>query len=208
MNLTHSARLLFIGLITQADDAGRGCADPRKLRATIFPGDEAVTADGLASLLAELEKQRLVQLYESADHGRLFAIVTWKTHQKIDRPRASIYPAMRADSPSVQRSFVEDSSKAREGSDLKGSDLKGSERISLSETDVLKKLPEQRKQNGMLSLSKDERAKKCAEWLRNDPGTPHATLVRSYHLTLDEVAAIAESIHTTGKNDESSNAAT
>jgi hypothetical protein len=37
MNLSHGARLLFIGLITQADDEGRGIADIRRSRPSIFP---------------------------------------------------------------------------------------------------------------------------------------------------------------------------
>lgn len=111
MNVSRDARLLFVGMITQADDAGRGSADARKLRGQIFPGDDDLTLDALSQLLAELERERLVVLYE-VDGDLLFALPTWSKHQKIDRPSPARYPARRLgdDSSNPPRTLDEGSS--------------------------------------------------------------------------------------------------
>ena len=91
MNLPHPARLLFIGLITQADDEGRGSADARRLKAAIFPGDD-VTAAEVSGWLVEVVAQKLAVTYDGGEHGPLYFIPTWCDHQSIDRPRPSRYP--------------------------------------------------------------------------------------------------------------------
>lgn len=128
MNLTHGARLLFLGLITQADDEGRGIADPRKLKAAIFGGDDITSAD-VRRMLDELAGQRLANLYEDASHGNLYELPSWKNHQSIDRPRKSSYPSPKeaAEIASARRAFVESNTIIREGSDRTGPEGKGRE---------------------------------------------------------------------------------
>jgi hypothetical protein len=92
MNVDHSTRLLFIGLITQADDHGRGTADPRRLKAAIYGGDD-ITSSSVRRWLDELVAQNLVVIYETASHGLLYELPSWKTHQKIDRAKQSAYPS-------------------------------------------------------------------------------------------------------------------
>lgn len=91
MNLSHSARLLFVGLITQADDDGRGSADARRLKAAIFGGDDCTAAD-VGDWLRQVEAQGLAILYSDDDHGALYQLTGWQNHQSIDRPRKSNYP--------------------------------------------------------------------------------------------------------------------
>jgi len=128
MNLSHGARLLFIGLITQADDEGRGVADPRKLKAAIFGGDDITSAD-VRRMLDECSTQRLAAIYEDASHGMLYELPSWKSHQSIDRPKKSAYPsASEARKPEiVRRTLVEPHTINREGSDLNGSEWNGGE---------------------------------------------------------------------------------
>lgn len=90
MNLSHSARLLFLGLITQADDEGIGSADARKLKAVIFGGDDVSQAD-LAKWLEEIAGQRLAVLYEVDGYGRLYYLPSWKEHQKVPKPTPTRY---------------------------------------------------------------------------------------------------------------------
>ena len=90
MNLSHSARLMFIGLITQADDDGRGLADVRRLKAAIFPGDD-ITSKQVSDWLSECKDQALVVLYDTAQHGSLYQLTGWH-HQKIKKPTPSAYP--------------------------------------------------------------------------------------------------------------------
>lgn len=126
MNLSPGARLLFIGLITQADDAGRGNADARSLRAAIFPGDELPIAD-VEVFLQELADQGLAQLYAAETGAKLYCLPTWKRHQRIDKPQPARYPA-----PDGTEPFPEHSKNApvlfSEGSRLKGEEGMGEER--------------------------------------------------------------------------------
>ena len=92
MNLSHPARLLFIGLITQADDEGRGIADPRKFKAAIFGGDDEITSAKVLELMAEIESQALCITYDGAGHGRLYALPTWHDHQYVAKAKSSAYP--------------------------------------------------------------------------------------------------------------------
>ena len=113
MNLEHSSRLLFIGLITQADDEGRGSADVRRMKAAIFGGDD-VTSTDVRRWLDEISKQGLCVIYNDEKHGLLYALPSWPQHQSIDRPRKSQYPPP-PESPPVQRSFDELDTSPREG---------------------------------------------------------------------------------------------
>lgn len=123
MNLSHGARLLFIGLITQADDDGRGSSDARKLKAAIFGGDD-VTLAQVAEWLSELATQRLAVIYEADGYGSLYWLPSWAEHQYVQKPTPSRYP------PPVDNSLPERYRNAigtlpgdrKDRKDLKGSD--------------------------------------------------------------------------------------
>lgn len=91
MNLTFPARLLFIGLITQADDDGYGSSDVRKLKAAIFGGDD-ITLDQVSEMLSEIARQRLVVIYEADGYGALYWLPSWREHQYVQKPTPSRYP--------------------------------------------------------------------------------------------------------------------
>jgi hypothetical protein len=87
-----SARLTFIGLWTYVDDNGVGLADPRLIRASVWPLEEAPdilqrTREDLQSLHAA----RLVTLYEASGKA-LVAVSNWSEHQKVSHPRKPRYP--------------------------------------------------------------------------------------------------------------------
>lgn len=86
-DLPLSARLTFIGLWTYVDDNGVGPADPRLIRAAVWPLEE--TPDILQRTredLQRLQEARLITLYEAS--GRpLVAVNSWTEHQKVSHPR-------------------------------------------------------------------------------------------------------------------------
>ena len=129
MNLSLGARLLFIGLITQADDEGRGVADPRKLKSAVFPGDEELNSEAILGFLEEVRRERLCSLYSSEEHGEVYALPSWNQHQRVEKPRKSYYPkpprTFREDSGSATVHIREESGTIPGGSDLIGSDLIG-----------------------------------------------------------------------------------
>jgi hypothetical protein len=91
MNLSHSARLLFIGLITQADDHGKGSSDIRKLRAAVFPGDD-VKIEQLRAWLDEIRSHYLAVFYHAEGFGDLYLLPSWSEHQYVQKRQGSRYP--------------------------------------------------------------------------------------------------------------------
>src|ERR1700733_10079674 len=86
--LTFPARWTFMGLIAYVDDAGRGRADPRLIKAAIYPIDDEITPTDISKWIDELEKRSLVCLYWVGEVGYLH-VVNFARHQKINRPTPS-----------------------------------------------------------------------------------------------------------------------
>jgi len=78
--VTIPARLLFIGLWTEADKLGRLEYRPKQIKARLFPHDVLQ----LEPLLDELEAAGLIQVYADADGLHTYiAIPTWERHQRV-----------------------------------------------------------------------------------------------------------------------------
>jgi hypothetical protein len=88
--LHRDARLLFIGMWTEADDHGRGLAEPRHLAGTLFPFDRDVTERKIMRWLHELADVRLIALYD-VNGSTYYAVRGWH-HQKVNRPGDARYP--------------------------------------------------------------------------------------------------------------------
>lgn len=86
--ISRDARLLFVGLITLADDEGRFRTLPSVVCGHIFPRDRDA-ARKLQKWLCELESAGLVQLY-GGEYGWL---PKWSSHQRISHPSPSVLPA-------------------------------------------------------------------------------------------------------------------
>ena len=90
------ARLLFIGLFSNADDQGRMRANARFVHGRIFPYDDTADVD-TAGLLLQLHDGGFIQIY-SVDGSEFLQILGWTRHQKIDKPSPSSHPC----APSAQ----------------------------------------------------------------------------------------------------------
>lgn len=82
-HLSYRARLLYLGMITLADDDGRLIGDPAYLRGQVFPYDE-ISAEDMKSAKKEVEDSGLVHFYfidnfEYAQHPK------WEEYQAIRR---------------------------------------------------------------------------------------------------------------------------
>jgi hypothetical protein len=86
-----SARLLFIGLISFADDEGRLECSPARLRMQIFPCG-SVKPQQLTEWLVALTERSLIRRYV-VDKREYIDIPNFKKHQKINRPTPSKLPA-------------------------------------------------------------------------------------------------------------------
>jgi hypothetical protein len=90
-SLTIMARLTFTGLISLADDEGRGRAGIMFLIGRIHPYAQDVTPANLQLALEELVGAGLVGLYQ-AENCDYYHLPGWLEHQRIEKPRPSTLP--------------------------------------------------------------------------------------------------------------------
>ena len=115
--LSHGARILWIGCISNADDAGRLKASEAFLRACVFRYDRPASVK-IHEWLSELSVNEMLVPYEVDGH-QYAVIPKWLEYQTINRPSPSKIPeppgGLHEDSlmahPEVKRSEV----KGREG---------------------------------------------------------------------------------------------
>ena len=82
-------RLVFLGLISHADDAGRLVDNVKLLDGLIFPLTEDTCRDALETL-ARLSR---VTRYTSASGQALLQVTNWEKHQRVDKPAKYVLPA-------------------------------------------------------------------------------------------------------------------
>ncbi len=107
--LPDLARLTFIGLISIADDEGRGRGAPAYLKGALHTYADHIDAADISAIVTQLHQSGAVVFYE-VDGSRYFALPNWFEHQKIDKPRKSAIPAPPIKEPGL---FGEDSSTPR-----------------------------------------------------------------------------------------------
>ena len=124
-------RLVFVGLISMADDAGRLVDNLRTIDGFLFPRTE----DSSREAIETLAKLHRVTRYTSSSGQALIQVTNWAAHQKIDRPSSKVLPApspedlekqpidtlfipeVRDAIEALSRLLAEDSMKSREGLD-------------------------------------------------------------------------------------------
>jgi len=89
-DLSLGARLLWLGLITMADDDGRLRELPTLIAGHVFPYDD-VPPGRLQKWLREVAESGMVTRYEVGGK-RYIAFPTWTEHQRVDRPSPSDLP--------------------------------------------------------------------------------------------------------------------
>lgn len=96
-------RLLFIGLITMADDKGRLRALPSAIAGHVFPYDDFPPSK-ILKWLGSIADAGLIQRYHIGETDYI-QVTGWAKHQKINRPQDSSLPApsMNGHEPSTGR---------------------------------------------------------------------------------------------------------
>ena len=97
---------LWIGLITQADDMGRGDARPAIIKGRVFPLRERVTAKDIDSAIHGLAAKGCVSLY-TVGGKPYFWFPTWGEHQRIRDCKAKFPGPEEADTDSENPSCGE-----------------------------------------------------------------------------------------------------
>lgn len=88
--LTRDERLLFLGLVSMADDDGRFLASAAAVGGFVFPNDELPPAR-ISKWLKRLDATRLVHLYE-VDSIKYGVLPGFNRHQVINRTTPSSLP--------------------------------------------------------------------------------------------------------------------
>lgn len=90
--LSRDARLLFIGMISNADDEGYIRADAGSLKRLVF-GFDGVTMDAVTKWLTELSEVKTIHIF-MVDDEQYAHFLKWNEHQKQrdDRIQVSSYP--------------------------------------------------------------------------------------------------------------------
>ncbi len=88
--LSLQARLLFVGLISMADDDGRFLASPNAINGYVFPNDD-LSPTRIKKWLDECVEVGVVQRYsiQGVTYG---AIPSFRAHQRISHPQPSPLP--------------------------------------------------------------------------------------------------------------------
>lgn len=81
-------RLVFLGLISMADDAGRLVDNVKSIDGFIFPETEDSAKDALG-ILARLSR---ILRYEASNGQRVIQITNWQRHQRVDHPNKYVLP--------------------------------------------------------------------------------------------------------------------
>lgn len=89
--LSDFAKLVFIGLFSQADDEGRGKAKPGYVRSLLFPNDEERRITDINKALLEIGRTMSIIFYE-VDGSNYYQLTNWRKWQKIDKPSKSKFP--------------------------------------------------------------------------------------------------------------------
>ncbi|HKW09724.1 MAG TPA: hypothetical protein VJO33_05045 [Gemmatimonadaceae bacterium] len=98
-------RLVFLGLISMADDAGRLVDNVKAIDGFIFPESEESSRESL-DMLARLGR---IDRYVSESGQRIIQIANWKRHQKVDKPSKHCLPAPSTVSRNTRESLADSS---------------------------------------------------------------------------------------------------
>lgn len=91
IELPVEGRLLFIGLISMADDDGKGRGSAKGLKSQIFPSDETIGASRIEELKAMLAEKMCVIFYR-VNGKEYYLLHKWHKHQYISHPQPSTLP--------------------------------------------------------------------------------------------------------------------
>lgn len=163
VELSTTARLLFIGLWNFCDDAGNHPASPRTLKMQVFPGDD-FTTEQITAYISEMILARLIIEYE-ADSKKYWHVTGWH-HQKIEKPNYR-YPA------ATNQQFADHSATDRRPFDpVRESNSKGKEKEGSGSVNAHAHAQEENseKQKNDDTPLPDQICATIAQWVETDRG--------------------------------------
>lgn len=89
--LSILARLVFIGMFSNADDEGKGRAKPAYIKSTVFIYDENIRVSDIKKTLQEIGSKMSVTFYTS-NGNEYYRLDNWSKWQRVDKPQPSKIP--------------------------------------------------------------------------------------------------------------------
>lgn len=89
--VSRDARLLCIGLFSEADDDGFAQDDPRLAKTAAFPFDDDLTTADVERLLSDLAATETLCRYE-VDGERFLHFPKWTDYQRVEKPTRTVRP--------------------------------------------------------------------------------------------------------------------
>lgn len=86
--LSTLAKLVFIGLFSNADDEGRGKANPAYIKSTLFRYEEKMRITDIETTLDEIALHMSIIFY-TYDYREYYQLTNWDAWQKVDKPQKS-----------------------------------------------------------------------------------------------------------------------
>lgn len=105
-------KLVFIGLFSNADDEGRGRANPTYLKSILFPYEESIRSADIDKTLSEISSNMSVVFY-SCNGSSYYSLTKWYDWQKIEKPQDSKLPAYNENDEEIQLLFYDQSANNR-----------------------------------------------------------------------------------------------
>lgn len=102
------ARFVFLGLISNSDDAGRLCGHPAILHSRIFHSHDGIALEEMEEWLSNLENENLVVRYRANEEDYIWLPGFFK-HQTLNRPSASKLPPPPRDMVRTHLKLIESS---------------------------------------------------------------------------------------------------
>lgn len=89
--LSDFAKLVFIGLFSNADDDGKGYADASMIKSTLFPRDKQRRLTDIENALSEIAQNMSIKFY-NIEGDSYYVLTAWQKWQTVNRPTPSIIP--------------------------------------------------------------------------------------------------------------------
>lgn len=110
--LSTLGKLVFIGLFSNADDEGRGRANPTYLKSILFPYEESIRSADIDKTLSEISSNMSVVFY-SCNGSNYYSLTNWYDWQRIEKPQDSKLPAFEENNLNIRRLFHDQSTTNR-----------------------------------------------------------------------------------------------
>ena len=110
--LSTLAKLVFIGLFSNADDHGRGRAKAVYIKSILFPYDEGIRVIDVDKTLSEIGSNMSVTFY-LRDENEYYSLDNWKIWQKVEKPRDSVLPCFDESCTRIRQSIDDESGNNR-----------------------------------------------------------------------------------------------